>query len=81
MKNENKISYNLKLAQYRKIQKRRTSIYKPIRFFMAFIHGNAWQYMIKHGRTWAYMAIHGNRWRYMALIGYTWQYMERQGNK
>ena len=64
MKNENRISYNLKLAQYRKIQKRRTSIYKPIRFFMA-LHGNAWQYMIKHG-------VHGHTWQYMVIDGDTW---------
>ena len=79
LKSKNRSSYNLKLAQYRKIQKRRPSIYKRIRFSMA-LHGNACQYMIIHGSTWAYMVIHGNRWRYMAVIGYTWQYMERQGN-
>ena len=69
MKNENRISYNLKLAQYRKIQKRRPSIYKPILFLMA-LHGNAWQYMTIHGSTWGNMAIHGNTWKDKAIHGY-----------
>ena len=89
LKSEIRISYSLKLAQYRKILKRSPSIYKPIRFFVA-IHGNAWVYMVIHGSTWQYMDIHGYTWQYMvingnlwlykAIHGSTWAYMAIHGN-